>query len=83
MHDPALFVFPEFGKHGQGENFSSGAFGLGEVAFAMSEVNETVLQVQRDRIVNFRADLTGVEEFAEFVAAVSADYILMKNRVCG
>ena len=37
--------------------------------------------MQRDGIVDLAADLTRAEEFAEFVAAVSADDILMKNMV--
>ena len=41
---PALFVFGEFGEHGQGQNLFRGALGFGKVAFAITEIHQTGLQ---------------------------------------
>src|ERR1700683_4091914 len=78
-----LLVFSEFGKHGQGQHFFCGALGFGEVTFAVSEINEARLQVQRDRIVNLRSNLARGEELAQFLPAVGADDILMENMMSG
>src|SRR5579863_161889 len=76
---PALFFFGEFGEHGQGQDFFRGAFGFREVAFAVSQIGETGLQVERDGVVDFGADFAGGEELAQVVAAESADYVLVEN----
>src|SRR5271170_6258715 len=60
--DPALLFFGQFGEHWQGKDFFRGAFGFGEIAFAVSEVHKTGLQVQRDGIVDFGPDLARRKE---------------------
>ncbi len=74
-----LLVFAEFGEDGQGEDFAGGAFCLGEVALGVAEGLEGLLQVERDRVVDLRADFAGGEEFAQGVAASGADHILVPD----
>ena len=81
FHHPALFFFGKFGEHGQGQYFFCGALGLGKVAFAVSEINETGLQVQRDGIVDLSPDPARGEKLAQFLAAVGPDDVLMKNMI--
>src|ERR1019366_9893338 len=83
FHHPALLVFVEFSKHGQRQHFFRGALGFGEVAFAVSEIDEARLQVQRDGIVDLGPDLARGEKLAQLFAAVGADDVLMENMVSG
>ena len=57
--DGLLLVFAEFGKNWQSQDFAGGAFGLGEAAFAVAETLESLLLVERDGVVDLRADLAG------------------------
>ena len=69
----ALLVFAQFGENREREGFVGGAFGFGKIAFAVAEIAEAFLQVQRERVVNFRADSRGGEVRAESVASRGAD----------
>src|SRR5258706_15809784 len=79
LYHPALFLFGEFGEHGQGQDFFGRALSLREIAFAVSEIHKAGLQVQRDGIVNLGANLSSSKKLAQFFAAVGADHILMEN----
>ena len=69
----SLLILAQLRENGERERLFCGAFGLGEIAFAIAEVAETFLEVQRQRIVNFRADFGGGEMGAQFIAARGAD----------
>src|SRR5260370_36553720 len=81
LYCPALFLFGEFGEHGQGQRFFASTLSLWEIPFAVSEIHETGLQVQRDGIVDLGANLSRSKKLAQLVAAVGADHILMENMV--
>src|SRR5258708_35015762 len=81
LYYPALFLFGEFGEHGQGQHFFGRALSLWEITFAVSEIHETGLQVQRDGVVDLGANLSRGKKLAQFLAAVGADHILMENEV--
>src|SRR5258708_29599438 len=81
LYYPALFLFGEFGEHGQGQRFFASTLSLWEITFAVSEIHETGLQVQRDGIVDLGANLSRSKKLAQLVAAVGAGHILMENLV--
>src|SRR5258708_33201758 len=81
LYYPALFLFGEFGEHGQGQRFFASTLSLWEITFAVSEIHETGLQVQRDGIVDLGANLSRSKKLAQLVAAVRADRILVENMV--
>ena len=56
-----------------------GGFAHGEVALLVAEVSQAGLQVQGDRVVDLAADFLFGQVVAEFVAAGSADDVLMKD----
>jgi hypothetical protein len=62
-----LLVVGELGEDGDGEALVCGGFGVGEVAFFVSEVAEAFLQVKRERVIYFGADAVFCEEGADFV----------------
>ena len=75
-----LLVVAQFGVEGKGEDFGSGAFGLGEVSQFVAEVAERGLQVDGDGVVDLAADLLRGEVGAQGVAARGADDVLMEDR---
>ena len=79
VDDGLLLVVAEFGVDGQGEDFGGGAFGVGEVAGFVAEVFERGLQVERNGVVDFAADLLGGEVVAQSVAARGADDVLVED----
>ncbi len=64
FHHPLLFVFSEFGKHGQCHNFAGGALGFWQISFGVSEIGEGGLQVERDGVIDFAADFAVSEKAA-------------------
>src|SRR5687768_11556858 len=71
-----LLCSRQFGKHGNGENFLGRPLRLWQRTFLVSEVGETRLQVQRQRIVNVVADLPGIEVFLQLVPTLRAQRVL-------
>ena len=74
-----LLVFAEFGEDGQGEDLAGGALGLGEAALFVAETLERRLQMERDGVIDLRADFALGEELAQAIAAVGADNVLMPD----
>jgi hypothetical protein len=68
-----LLVVGEFGEDGDGEALVCGGFGVGEVAFFVTEVAEAFLQVERERVIDFRTDAVFREDSADFVPMGDAD----------
>ncbi len=56
-----------------------GLFGLGEVSGFVAEVGEAGLQVERQGVVDFAADVVVGEVLAEVVAAGGADDVLVED----
>src|SRR6266851_5381011 len=81
LHYPALFLFGEFGEHGQGQDFFGCALSFRKITFAVSEIHEARLQVQGNGIVDLGANLSRSKELAQLLAAIGADHILMENMV--
>ena len=71
----------EFGEHREGEGFAGGAFGFGEVALFIIKVAEAVLEVERDGVVDLRADAVLFEVRGERVALAvgDADDVLVED----
>ena len=63
----------QFRIHGEREDFPAGFFGFGEIALGVAEVGEGLLQVDAERIVDFRRDTRGLEKGFEIVAAGETD----------
>ena len=57
----------------QGQGLAGRPLALGEVALAVAEIGEALLHVQRDRIVDFVADLLLFQIRLQLVAARHAD----------
>jgi len=74
-----LLVFAEFGEDGQGEDFAGGALCFREAAFFVSETLQRRLQMERDGVVDLRADFALGEELTQAVAARGADDVLMPD----
>jgi hypothetical protein len=71
--DGALLRFGEFGIDGKGKYLAAGGFGYGKVAGLVAEIGEGFLEVQGNRIVDFRGNAAGAEVFAKVVAITGAD----------
>ena len=81
--DGALHLRRELWINRERERFARGPFRLRQVAFAITEISETFLLVEPERIINCRANLAGGEMFLQLVAARSADHVLMIDVVMG
>ena len=68
-HHRLLLVFAQLGEDGQGQDFASRTLGFREAAFGIAQALQCVLQVQRDGVVDLRADLAASEELAQRIAA--------------
>src|ERR1035437_6117124 len=77
--DGLLFVLAQLGEDGQGQDLSRRSLGLGEAALAVAEALQRRLQMERDGVVNLRADLALGQKSAQPVAAGGADNILMPD----
>jgi hypothetical protein len=55
----------------------SGLLGLRKFTRSISEIRETLLQVERERVVHFAADLAFGQERTQFIAPVRPNYILV------
>ena len=64
---------------GESEDLGGGAFGDGEVAEAVAEGLEAVLQVEGKRVVDLGADVVVGEVGLEGVAAGGADDVLVED----
>src|SRR5208283_629385 len=75
----ALLRFGEFRKDGERENLAAGSFRYREVALLVAEIGEGFLEVQGNRIVDFRRNAAGTEMFAKVVAIPGANRELVVN----
>src|SRR3954469_10717735 len=71
----------EFREDGQRQNFLRRALGFGTAAFAVSEVREARLEMQRQWIVNRRANLLALQICLQVIAPVGANSILVEDRL--
>src|SRR5208337_4101831 len=77
--DRMLLVLAKLGEDGQGQHLVRRSFGFGEAALFVTEVLQRCLQMERDGVVDLRADLALGEELTQTVAARGADNVLMPN----
>jgi hypothetical protein len=52
-----LFIRPELGEDGKGQNLACGALALREIPLAIAQESQRLLEVERQRIVDLAADL--------------------------
>lgn len=57
IHDPRLIGFGKAGEHGERKNSFGSLFAQREIAMPASEIAVRLLQMQRNRIMNPRADI--------------------------
>ena len=69
----------ELGINRQGECFQGGAFRLRKIARLVPQVLKALLQMQRDRIIDLRANAAPGEKRAQLIAPLAADHILIEN----
>src|ERR1044071_1756208 len=81
LDDVLLLRARQLRIHRERERGARGALGLGEVALAVSEVGEAGLQVERDGVIDLRADAVSLEVFEQRVAALfgDADDVLVED----
>jgi hypothetical protein len=77
IDDIALLIVRELRKYRQRERLASGSFGLRQSAFAVTQVRETFLLMQSERVVDRGADLATRKMVAQIIAARSSDYELV------
>src|ERR1041385_722981 len=68
IYDVGLLRFCEFGINRQRESFRGGALRLGKRSGFVTEIRETLLPVQRNRVIHFRADALFPEMIHQAVA---------------
>src|SRR5262249_17214597 len=69
----------QLGEDREGENLARRALGFGHVARLVTEMPETLLEVERDRVVDAPADALLLEVCAERVALADADRVLVED----
>ncbi len=75
-----LLRFAEFRVNRQGNCFPGSALSYGKVAFLVAQVIKTSLQVQRNGIIDARADAVPGQVFNKLIAVRGhTDNILMEN----
>ena len=79
--DRLLLLLGEFREDRQGQRFFGGQFGLGQIALPPAEVFETLLHVERNGIVDLRADAARGEVLPQGVALATrcADHKLIPD----
>src|SRR5580693_10684333 len=82
MNHEFLFGLRQHREHGERQHLSRGAFRFWQIAGAVAQVSKTGLKMQRDGIVDFRADVSVTKKLAQFIAALSPDHVLMKDVKC-
>src|SRR5437868_5579874 len=65
----------------QRQHFLCGAFRLGAASFFISQIGETGLKVQRQRIVNRASDAAILEKTLKLVALGDANRVLIEDRL--
>ena len=80
LDDDALLLERDLRENWQGEDFGGRRFAGGKIARAVAEEAEAFLHVQRDRVVDFTADLFGAEVADERIALPvgDADHVLIE-----
>src|SRR5205085_2684361 len=69
LDDVSLLLFGQLREHRERERLVGGGLGAGEVALAVAEVGEALLEVHRHGVVDLRADAARLEVLDERVAA--------------
>src|SRR6185369_6931173 len=82
-HDFVELLTRQLREDRQRQHFLRGALTLGKLTFLVAEVREAGLEVQRERIVDRRADATFLEERLQRVAlaAGNAQRVLVEDRL--
>jgi len=68
-----LLLFRQLGGNGQGQNFLRCTLGVGKRPLPIAKVGEARLQMQRERVVDLRADPILTQVLAQGVPPRSAD----------
>src|ERR1019366_8108132 len=76
-HHALQFVIAQFGEDWQRQRISSGTFRYRQVSRLVSQIGKALLQVQRNRIVDLRADSALREKGAQLVAAIRTHHVLV------
>ncbi len=69
----------EFGINRQGQGLFCGGFALGEIARAVAEIRKTLLPMQRDGVVDFRAYVLPLQMLEQRITTVDAEDELVVN----
>ena len=77
-----LLVLAKLGEDGYRQHFLRGPLRLRQIARLVSQIRKTLLQMQRQRVVDFGADLALAQEVSQFVALPGADDELVVDVVC-
>ena len=72
-YDGALLFFGELRINRKREYFPAGVFRFGKISLGVFQVFECFLQVQRNRVIDFRGDSLGAKFFAKSVAVLYPD----------
>ena len=72
-------LFGDLGIYGQGESFGSGSFAVGKCARLDAQISKALLHVHGHRIINFGANSLLQQKSLQLVAALNADYVLVKD----
>src|SRR6476620_2470493 len=73
VDDVGLLFRQKLGKNGQRQSLARGAFGFREIALAITKIAKTFLQMQRQWVIDFRADTVRLQVCAQGVAARDAN----------
>ena len=81
----ALMGVGEFRVDREGEDFPAGFFGFGKIAGGVAEISERFLQVNAERIVNFRGYAYVVEKCFQIITSSRANGELIVDvfELCG
>src|ERR1044071_1281412 len=80
VYNIILLFFSQLRINRQRERFFRCRFGLREVTLLVSEILETLLQVQRNRIVDLAADVVALQMLHQRITiSRHTDHVLMKD----
>jgi hypothetical protein len=74
-----LLIFGELGIDGKGQGIPCRLFRMGKVAFFISEVPVTFLQVEGERVIDIGTDPFVREELPKFIPLGDPNHILVVN----
>ena len=81
VDDLVLMGVSEFGVDGEGQSLLAGLLGMGELAGAIAEISEGLLQVEAERVVDLRRNTGQAQRLFEFVATFGTDRELIVDVV--